>query len=48
MKEKQTKLPYDAAWVEVLLLNKADVITTSDLFTETETPGDSSSSSGWT
>ena len=48
MKEKGTKLCYDAATVEILLLNKVDIITASDLFTESEAPGDSSSSNGWT
>ena len=48
MKEKGTKLRYDVATLEILLLNKVDIITASDLFTESENPGDSSTSNGWT
>ena len=48
MVKKESKSSYDAAVIEILLLKESDIITASDLFTESETPGGSSSSSSWT
>lgn len=48
MVNKEPKKPYEGAFVEILLLEKKDVITTSDLFNESGNPGDSSSSGSWT
>ena len=48
MANRELKKPYDAAIVEIVALNATDIVTASDLFTESETPGNSSSSGSWT
>ena len=48
MVKKKEKKSYEGVVIEILHLSKIDIVTASDLFTDSENPGSSSSSGSWT
>ena len=48
MKKVNEKEPYSNVKIEIFGFSSGDIVTASDLFTDSNNPGDSTSSGSWT